>query len=130
MCPVAVNHIPVGGTAAMGNPNTRARMHHRFKGGDKPAGRVLNFDLPVTIAFVNIRLTIRYNDNSLSSQMTIQSQLKPLRGPCTALEFRFPLHHDPVDQLTDIFQDRLEFGSLAVPHLVRFGGFRLSSLAT
>jgi hypothetical protein len=110
-----VNDISVGRTASMGNPHTRARMHHRFKRGDKPAGRVSDLDSPITLTFVNVRLTIRYNDNLLPLQMTMQSQLEPLRSPRTALEFRFSLHHDPIDQLTDVSQDRLEFGPLGCP---------------
>src|SRR6266702_5626313 len=57
-----VSHVLVCGAASVGDPNTGACMHHGLKGRDQPACRVLNFDATVIPAFVNVGLTVLYDD--------------------------------------------------------------------
>ena len=69
-------------------------------------------DASVTLTFVDVRLTIRDDDNLFSLQMPRQSQLEPLRSPGAAFEFRFPFHHDAINQIADIAHDGLKFRAL------------------
>ena len=96
----------------MGNPDARARMHHRLKSRNEPTGGMADCNASVALTLVDVRLTIRHDDDLLPVEMPSQSQLQPLCRPSSALEFRFSLHHDSIDQITDVSDDRLKFGAL------------------
>ena len=42
-----IDDLPIGGAAAMGDPDTGTGAHHRLQSGDDPAGRHLHLDLLV-----------------------------------------------------------------------------------
>ena len=71
-----------------------------------------DYNASVALALVDVGLTIRHDDDLLAVEMPSQSQLQPLCRPSSALEFCFPLHHDSIDQITDVSHDRLKFGAL------------------
>lgn len=66
-------------------------------------------DAAVTLPLVDVRFAIRYDHNLLSLQMPGECQLEPLRRPRSALQFRFPLHHNSVHHVADVPKDRLKF---------------------
>ncbi len=92
----------------MRNPHARTGPHNRFKGGDDPAGRHLDFDM-LPFPIVEIRLTVGGDQHFISGQVIVQDRLEGGRLPAhlafiahTLVRFKFPNHR------TQILRDRLQ----------------------
>ena len=98
--------------ASVSNPDARAGIHHRLESRDQSAGGMPHGDAAIIVTLMDVRLTIRDDDDLFSVEVARQCQLEPLRRPGAAFELCFPLHHDAVDQIADIAHDGLKFGTL------------------
>ena len=59
----------------MSDPNAGAGMHHRLESRDQPARGMPHCNASVPLTFVDIRLTIRDDDDLLTLQMATSASI-------------------------------------------------------
>src|SRR5262245_33508661 len=96
----------------MGHPYACASLHDRFQRSHQPTSRMHDADASVLITLMNVGFAICKDDHFLAVEISAKSLFESLRCPSPALPVCLLLHDDPVDQLTDIVENRLEFRPL------------------
>ncbi len=112
---VPVDRFAIGAAAAMGDPDSRARAHHRLERGDEAAGRVLEANA-LRRAHVNIRLPVGHGDHVVAVQFAAQRRPERLLVPdaLAAIE-RAILPFEVSDELAQVPGDRPQFGRRSPP---------------
>ena len=107
---VRIDDLPISRAAAMRNPHARTGTHNRFKGGDNPAGRHLDFDI-LPFPIVEIRLTVGHDQHFVSGKMIMQDGFQGRRRPAhlALIPHAFVRFKLPNDR-TKILRDRVEVG--------------------
>src|SRR5262249_30119461 len=96
----------------MGNPYAGTGLHDGFQRSHQSTSRMHDADASVLITLMNVGLAICKDDHFLDVEISAKSLFESLRCPSPALPVCLLLHNDPVDQLTHIVENRLEFRPL------------------
>ena len=121
---LGVHRLAIGGAAAVRDPDARTSAHHRLERGDQARGRMMHDDPAVAIEVVDVRLAIGEHDDAFAEQISLERILQSLRRPGAGRAVQLAFEAQPVDQLADVLEQRLELGLVhaAAQHPADFVG--------
>ena len=105
-----IDGFAIGRAAAVRDPRSRARAHHRFDRGDEPAGRPAHHGA-VRPGLVDVRLAVRDDDDLVAGELLAQQLAQRVRRPVQRhVVVQALLALDVAQHLAQVADQRRELG--------------------